>query len=198
MAVDELPSYRPVSALAVIACIGGVCSAAALVAPILWMVPLIGVALSVAALADVARPPAGKAGRLVALAGLALSLGFGAQAATTAAASQWVTARRAEAAARYWFEAVCAGRLADARSMAMGEGDGDADRAADAVDTALGECGADRVDVRCLGPGDVPESWRVRATGRDADLELILARRVRRGMERWHVAACEPLTPSSN
>jgi len=125
MAVDELPSYRPVSALAVIACIGGVCSSAALVAPILWMVPLVGVALSVAALADVARPPAGKAGRLAALAGLALSLGFGAQAATTAAASQWVTARRAEAAARYWFEAVCAGRLADARSMAMGEGDGD-------------------------------------------------------------------------
>jgi hypothetical protein len=198
VAVDELPSYRPVSALAVIACIGGMCSAAALVAPILWMVPLIGVALSVAALADVARPPVGKAGRLAALAGLALSLGFGAQAATTAAASQWVTARRAEAAARYWLEAVCAARLADARSMAMGEGDGDANRAADVVDTALGECGADRVDVRCLGPGDVHESWRVRATGRDADLELILARGVRRGTERWHVAACEPLTPSSN
>lgn len=196
--MDELPSYRPVSALAVIACIGGVCSAAALVAPVLWMVPLIGVALSVAALADVARPPAGKAGRLAALGGLALSLGFGAQAATTAATSRWVTAGRAEAAARYWLDAVCAGRLSDARSMAMGEGDGDEARAADAVDEALGECGVARVEVRCLGPADAAESWRVRATGRDADLELVLARRVRRGMERWHVATCEALTPSSN
>lgn len=199
MTVDDLPTYRPVSVLAIVACVGGVCSAAALVAPVLWMLPLVGVALSLAALSDVARPPAGKAGRLAALAGLALSLGFGAQVATSAAGAQWLSARRAEAVARYWLAAVCAGRLADARSMATVEADGNDRRAADAVDTALGECGAERLEVRCLGSGDTADTWRVRASGREAGLELVVARRVgNRGAERWHVAACESLTPSLN
>jgi hypothetical protein len=198
--VDELPGYRPVSVLAVTAAIAGVCSAAALAAPVLWMVPLVGVGLSLAALADVAGPSSGgKAGRLAALVGLALSLGFGAQAAVTAGGTHWLTCRRAEAAARYWLDAVCDGRLADARSMANPDGVREGEPGAPAVDTALGMCGGPARTVRCDGAGPAAESWRVRALGEGTAAELVLVRRPgARGAERWFVAACAPVTPSTN
>lgn len=196
--MDELPTYRPVSALAVLAAVAGVCSAAALVAPVLWILPLVAAGLSLAALADVGRPPVGKAGRWAALLGLALALGFGAQATVTAAATHWLMSRRAEAAATYWLDAVCAGRLADARSMASPDGEDDAQRAAADVDAALGVCGSGNPTVRCLGLGERPESWRVRATTAAAELELVLGRRSDGRTERWSVSRCAPLTPSTN
>jgi hypothetical protein len=196
--VDELPTYRPVSALAVLAAVAGVCSAAALAAPVLWMLPLVAVGLSLAALADVARPPTGKAGRWAALLGLALALGFGAQATVTAAATHWLMNRRAEAAATYWLDAICAGRLADARSMASLDGEDGGLRAAADVDVALGVCSSGNRTVRCLGVGERPESWRVQAATAAADLELVLSRRSDGRTERWYVSRCARLTPSTN
>lgn len=197
--MDELPGYRPVSVLAVAAAVVGVCSAAALVAPVLWMVPLVGVGLALAALADVAGPAGGKAGRAAALAGLALSLGFGAQAATTAAGTHWLTCRRAEAAARYWLEAVCDGRLTDARTMANPDGVPEGEPGAAAVDAALGLCGSAARSVRCAGAGPVAETWSVRALGDGVVADMVLVRRPgARGAERWFVAECGPVTPSTN
>jgi hypothetical protein len=117
MAQGERGEYRPVSRLAVAAAALGVLSALALVSPLCWALPLLTAGLAVAALADVNRPGAPKAGGLAAVAGLALAVGFGTQAVSDAVATRWLVERRAVATARHWIDAVRAGRLADAISV---------------------------------------------------------------------------------
>jgi len=114
-------AYRPVSRLAVVAAVAGIISSLALASPMLWVLPLVGVGLAVAGLADVAKVGAEKAGRSLALAGLALAVGFGAQAVTSTVVSRRIQDGRARAVVEAWVDAIGAGRLADARSMAGGE-----------------------------------------------------------------------------
>lgn len=109
--------YRPVSRLAVAALVAGVLAALALVSPIGWVLPLVAIGLAIAALADVNQPGATKAGGWAAVVGLALAVGFGAQAVTAAVVSRWLVERRAAAVALHWIDAVRAGRLADAMSV---------------------------------------------------------------------------------
>ena len=113
----ETSGYRPVSRLAVAALVAGAASSLALTTPLLWILPLVGVAVAAAALADVARPGAEKAGRAAALAGLALAIGFGVQAVSSKAVAHWLTRGRVVAVTNAWLDAVAEGRLADARSM---------------------------------------------------------------------------------
>ena len=113
----ETVGYRPVSRLAVASAVVGVLSSLALATPLLWILPLVGIALAVAGLADVARVGAEKAGRVAALVGLALSVGFGAQAMTTSVVSRWITESRTKAVVHAWLDAVGENRMADARSM---------------------------------------------------------------------------------
>lgn len=194
--MDELPGYRPVSVLAVAALCVGICSSSALVAPILWMLPLVGAGLAAAALLDTGRAPAGKAGRGAALAGWALSLGFAAQVAATAATTHWLECRRAEATARWWLEAVCAGRLTDATSVASPPGDATGGEKAVAAAAAI--CGPGRA-VRCEGAGLEAGSWSVRADGADAAVRIQVSRLSDGGRpERWRVAGCEPVMPTPN
>jgi hypothetical protein len=115
--IDATADYRPVSPLAVAALVAGCCSALALVTRFAWALPLVGTALACAALADVARPEARKAGRLAALAALALSLGFGAQAVSALLVDRWIMAGRAKAAAQTWIDAVREGRTAEALGL---------------------------------------------------------------------------------
>jgi hypothetical protein len=198
--MEELPAYRPVSVLAMVALLAGICSAAALVAPVFWVLPLVAAGLSAAALVDVARPAGGKVGRMAALAGLALALGFGAQALTAAGVSRWLSCRRAEAVARYWLDAIHEGRLEEARSMANGDMAEAAVAADQAVETAALVCATGAPTVRCAGTGAWPDSWRVRADGDATAVAILLTRRAggRDGAERWMVAECEPVTPSAN
>lgn len=109
--------YRPVSGLAVAAVACGAVSSLALTTPLLWILPLVGIAIAVAALADVARPGAEKAGRAAALVGLALAVGFGAQAVSSKLVAHWLTRGRVVAVTNAWLDAVAAGRLAEVRSM---------------------------------------------------------------------------------
>ena len=113
----EVGGYRPVSRLAVAAGVAGVVASLALLTPMLWVLSLVGVGLAIAGLADVARPGAEKAGRAAALAGLALSVGFGAQSVTAGVVSRWITEARARAVVGTWLDALQEGRLDDARSM---------------------------------------------------------------------------------
>lgn len=115
--IDAPTDYRPVSPLAVAALAAGCASALAVITRLAWALPLVGVALASAALADVARPESRKAGRLAALAALALSVGFGAQAVTAHLVERWIVAGRAKAAAQAWIDAVRAGRTAEALGM---------------------------------------------------------------------------------
>jgi len=114
---DNESGYLPVSRLAVAAGILGLVSAVAVANPLFLVVPIIGCGLALAALADVSREDAPKAGRLAALAGLALSLGFGLQSATHQAIS-FVGARgRAVAVAEAFVVAAGEGRHDDAIVM---------------------------------------------------------------------------------
>ena len=103
--------------MAVAAAVAGVLSSLALTSPLLWILPLVGVALAVAGLTDVARSGAEKAGRAAALVGLALSVGFGAQAVTTSVVSRWIMENRSRGVVHAWLDALGENRLADARSM---------------------------------------------------------------------------------
>lgn len=190
----ETISYRPVSRLAVAAAVTGVLASLALTTPMLWIVPLVGVALAVAGLLDVARPGAEKAGRAAALVGLALSVGFGVQAVTTALVSRWIVESRVEAVVGVWLDAIRDGRLSDARRMLspslLPHGDspdaafgGPGHRGHDhdhepevSIDTlpavaALLGCGADALrEVRCTGRDEeTGERWvatvRLRSCG---------------------------------
>jgi hypothetical protein len=76
---DDMAGYRPVSGLAVAAVIVGLGSALVLFTPLAAMMPLVAVALAVAALRDLERAEGRRVGRPLALAGLALAIGFAIQ-----------------------------------------------------------------------------------------------------------------------
>lgn len=116
-ATEETNNYRPVSRLAVVAAAAGVVASLALVTPLFWILPLVGVALAVAGLADVTRSGAEKAGRSAALVGLALSVGFGAQAVTASLVSRSIAESRVRAVTHVWLDALQENRLSDAQSM---------------------------------------------------------------------------------
>jgi hypothetical protein len=104
---DDAAGYRPVSSLAVAALLAGCSSALVLFTSLAAVVPLVAIVMAVAALADLRRSEGRRAGRVAALAGLALAIGFTTQALAGAAVGRWIAARRAAATAEAWIEAVC-------------------------------------------------------------------------------------------
>lgn len=191
--------YRPVSRLAVAAAGLGICSAAALLHPLCWVLPLVAIGLAVAAFADIRRT--GRAGGLAALAGLALACGFGAQAVTQAGVERLLAGRRAQAAARLWLDAVRAGRDADAAAMTGGNAAADpaagAAAPAGAAIRAIQACGpgSDLVAVRAIPDGELAGAWlvslRLRGCAMQPDIGVQMRLGVlpvpRRGGERWLV-----------
>ena len=67
----DTDDYRPISTLAVLSLIAGCSSALALMNQILWVIPLLAVGLSIAAIRDTSVQGSQKSGRSVALIGLA-------------------------------------------------------------------------------------------------------------------------------
>jgi hypothetical protein len=171
---DDAGDYLPVSRLAVAALGLGILSALALVFPAAWPLPLVAAALAAAALADLGRPGVRKAGRWVALAGLALAVGFAAQAVTSALVSRAIARGRATAVAGAWLDAIRSGRLADALLMGPAEmlppaASGD-DAALDRLATfaalpairGVQDCGADAA-VAITGVAAAGTGWTLRA-----------------------------------
>ena len=113
----EMAGYRPVSGLAVAALLAGCCSALVLFTSLAAVVPLVALVMAVAALAELRRAEGRKVGRLAAVAGLALAIGFAAQAIAGGVVDRWIASRRAEATARAWIDAVREARFADALGM---------------------------------------------------------------------------------
>jgi hypothetical protein len=111
---DELPEYRPVSRLAVVALAAGCGSSIVLITPLAAMLPIVAIALAAAALAEIRRSEDHMAGRWIALAGLAMAVGFASQSMAAACAERLVVRHRAMATATAWVEAVRTGRFADA------------------------------------------------------------------------------------
>ena len=170
-----ISDYRPVSPLAVAALVLGICSAMALVTRFAWVVPLVAAAVAIAALADIARPGTAKAGRLLALAGLALAVGFGAQAVTGAVVDRWITSHRAGAAARAWIDAVRDGRPAE----------------------ALGLCGAAVASTASLPPDPAETDVEVRRLERFIQLDAVRAVAACHATQP-EVTSCQPLGTDDN
>lgn len=196
---NDLSGYRPVSRLAVAAAVAGAVSALAIASPFFGIVPLVGITLACLALADVRRAGAEKAGRAVALVGLALSIGFGAQAMSAAAASRWIAASRAGEAARFWLDVVREGRQGDAMSMCLPEA---MEAAAKVAALMPSEDTACDLVVRADGASEhAPDGIVVRATiqCRDAGRPRTIAvhvvpeptSRSGRAGERWMIARCD-------
>ena len=114
---DEQLSYRPVSTLAVMALVAGGLSALALTSQVLWVVPLLAAGLAAAALRDTATGTPPKAGRALALAGLALAIGFGCQAIGFTVTDHWIGRARAIKTVSSWQQAVHAGRWPEAHGF---------------------------------------------------------------------------------
>jgi len=239
---DIVPGYRPVSMVAVFAALAGVCSALALVTPILWFLPLLALGLSLMALRDVApgadcEPDSGigddpaaagegglsgtatlpdrKTGRWWALAGLALSLGFGAQAVATTLSQRAVAFSRSEAAARMFIDMVRADRMADAIKVCLPQvipppmGKGIAGRSTPDVQVQQAEAslsnmeviqaiqacaGAAPIETRCIGAEErLPSSWAVAVRigpceggGKPVDVKMLMqSKPVTRGQRQY-------------
>jgi len=180
----DVPGYRPVSVLAVVALIAGMLSAAAVFSPALLVVPLIASGLAVMALKDVSHRGDGdgsapsddrKTGRWWALAGLALAVGFGTQSVATTLTQRSVSFSRAEAAARMFLDMVREDRLGEAVKtclpqvipppMGMGVGglstpdvqerQAEASLAGMEIIKNIRACGADStIDLHCVGAED--------------------------------------------
>jgi hypothetical protein len=196
---NDPSGYRPVSGLAVAALLAGLFSAAALVNPFFWVVPLLAIGLACLGLADVSRAGAEKAGRLAALAGLALAVGFGAQAVSSTLTKRLITSARAQAAAVVWIDALHDGRVADARGMCLPDAVPKLDDLAQQV-VACG--GGSKPVATVLGRGEEnPDTWRVKATvepcaGGSFEVIIELANsivaRQEGPVERWTVVKCGP------
>lgn len=177
--------YRPVSGLAVAAAVTGALSAASLFGTAFWVLPIVAVAVSAAALAEIGRPGSVKAGRGLALIGLALATGFGSQAVCQRLVGDGIVAMRGRAAAVEFVRAIREGRLSDARSMCrspreppplVGSSEEEAFAAQPAV-AALSNCGSDgaavmlRQPVDSEHPGEFPFRAVVPCVSRDGSGE---------------------------
>lgn len=192
----ETPGYRPVSGVAVAAAIAGMLSAVALASPFFWFVPLVGIAVACLGLADVCRRGAEKAGRVAALLGLALSIGFGTQAITAAATSHLITAGRARSAAERWIEAIGDARTADAESMCQAA----ATPSVATIASRLAACAAAGFHFQSGGMSEeVPGGYVVRATAPCGNGPITVTIHIvpepvqRRGqtVERWTISRCD-------
>lgn len=195
----ELPGYRPVSGLAVAAVAAGAVAALAVASPFFWFLPLVGIGLACLGLADVRRPGAEKAGRAAALVGLALSVGFGAQALSAAAAARYIAASRAVAATRFWLDALREGREGDATSVSLPEAMAAAGILAATMSSPDAACG---LTVRSAGSSAVvPHGIVVEATiscrgpvgQRTMRVHVVPETTTHQGrpVERWMVARCD-------
>ncbi|MGQ9574305.1 MAG: hypothetical protein ACUVUC_03235 [Thermoguttaceae bacterium] len=100
----ELSQYRPVSGLAVVALVVGGISGLALLHPLFWFLPPIGLVLALVSLRQISSAWPALAGRPMAMVGLALSVGVGAAAPTDFLYYRWNVRNEARQFARLWFD----------------------------------------------------------------------------------------------
>ncbi len=105
----DTDDYRPISTLAVLSLIAGCSSVLALINQILWVIPLLAVGVSIAAIRDTSVQGSQKSGRGVALIGLALSVGFGVQSFTVFSGNTLIDRSRARETVSRWHRVIRAG-----------------------------------------------------------------------------------------
>jgi len=101
---DDVVQYQAVSALAVVGLIAGLLASTALLTPALWFVSLAGIAVNGLALWRIARQTPALVGRKAALAGMGLSIFFGAAGLGDWLAYRLLITREAREVAAAWFD----------------------------------------------------------------------------------------------
>jgi hypothetical protein len=117
----EVAEYPRVSRSAVIALLLGLISIAALASPLLWLLPVAGLAFSMVALRSLARADEPRLGRRAAMVGLILSLLFLGWAPTHYFLRQELLVRRAIAHSSQWLGLLGEGRLYEAHQLTIGK-----------------------------------------------------------------------------
>lgn len=102
----ELLEYRPISSLAVVGLVAGMLSVLAFVHTLFWFVPVLGAAVAWRALRRMTTSAVPLLGRRAALAGLTLSLLFGATAVTRFIVFRWQMRVETMQLSKQWFEAL--------------------------------------------------------------------------------------------
>jgi len=118
---NNVVQHRSVSRLAVASMLLGLVSAAAIVNPLAWCVPIVTVTLAIAALKTISAEDSMVFGRKAALAGLAMALLFGACGLTRHFARPHWLYRHARPHAQKWIELVRAGRLKEAHQLHLSQ-----------------------------------------------------------------------------
>jgi hypothetical protein len=132
---EEDVSYRNVSVLSIVSLVVGLISPLSLVAPLLWAIPMIGAALSLAAIFRIASSDGALIGRRAALAALALCVASIAAAASRSVLTQQFISHRARQTALEWIALVQAGDGQRAFDLTV---DGNRPAAASSPDTQEG------------------------------------------------------------
>lgn len=116
---EPVEEPRAISGLSIVALILGLAASLALTATYMWLLPLAGVAVSIAALVSIARAPDGKIGKPAAIAGLLLSLLFGSWAISNHITRNQLLYRQAEVYGQRWLRTVLEGDLHAAHQLKM-------------------------------------------------------------------------------
>ncbi len=106
---DEDAPYRTVSVLSIVSLVLGLAAPLAMIAPLLFALPIAGAVVAVLAIRRIAASDGLMVGRMAAVIGLALSIASVSAAVTRTALTQELLSRQARAAAFEWFKLLQAG-----------------------------------------------------------------------------------------
>ncbi len=120
---QELVEYRPLNRPAVVACILGWLASAALIHPILCLLPLLGIMTALIALRQLSSAENKQSGRRLALIGLCLSVLFGSWTVAREASRELRLYGHARQFAEDWFARIRDGQFYEAHQLTLMEGE---------------------------------------------------------------------------
>jgi hypothetical protein len=115
--LDEEPTYRSISVMALVSLLLGITAPLCVMAPLLFALPIAGVALSLLALRNIATSDGALIGRTAALIGLALSIASICMTVTRAKVNEEMFSRQARATALEWITLLQDGKTDEAFEM---------------------------------------------------------------------------------
>jgi hypothetical protein len=115
----ELENYRPLSPLAVIACLAALASSLAVVHPLLWIIPVVAAALAVSAIVRLSSPHSRYGGRSAAIAALCLAALIGSYAPARTFSRDRQLYAEARSKIDEWLALVQQGRVHEAHQLSQ-------------------------------------------------------------------------------
>jgi hypothetical protein len=117
--LDQVASYRTLSALAIVSLLFGLAAPVSFVAPVFLAIPLFGTALSLVALRRIAASDGALAGKWAAATGLALCVASAAATISHAQATRFLHTRQAKQLGHQWVQLLVSGNTAEAFSLTV-------------------------------------------------------------------------------